>query len=133
MHAGGVDAVLNRVISSLLKDHATVHINFRPVRVWNTFYECKSLLHDLETLPKVYMVRYKYNITFSLGVCGKISTQYKPRLRLGLYWCLYLTPYSPTYIPPFTLSGEYYSIFTTYIHYLYSPLTLTMVTDQVCR
>ena len=38
------------------------------------------------------------------------------------YVKLYLTPYSPTYIPPFTLSGEYYSIFTTYIHYLYSPL-----------
>ena len=34
------------------------------------------------------------------------------------YYRLYLTPYSPTYIPPFTLSGEYYSIFTTYIHYL---------------
>ena len=30
------------------------------------------------------MVRYKHNITFSLGVCGKISTQYKPRLRLGV-------------------------------------------------
>ena len=38
------------------------------------------------------------------------------------YCVIYLTPYSPTYIPPFTLSGEYYSIFTTYIHYLYSPL-----------
>ena len=63
MHAGGVDAVLNRAISSLLKDHATVHINFRLVQVWNTFYEGKSLLHDLETLPKVYMVRYKYNMS----------------------------------------------------------------------
>ena len=89
MHAGGVDAVLNRVISSLLKDHATVHINFRPVRVWNTFFECKLLLHDLETLPKVYVVRYKYNITFSLGVCGKICTQYifphTPWLQVILY------------------------------------------------
>ena len=79
MHAGGIDAVLNRVISSLLKYHATVHINFRPVRVWSTFYECKSLLHDLETLQKVYMVKYKYNITFSLGVCGKsIHSVYFP-------------------------------------------------------
>ena len=81
--------MLNRVLSSLLKDHATVHINFRPVRVWNTFYECRSLLHDLETLPKVHMVRYKYNITFNLGVCGKISTQYifphTPRLQVILY------------------------------------------------
>ena len=57
-----------------------------------------------------------------------------------VYRVLYLTPYSPTDIPPFTLSGEYYSIFTTYIT-PYSPLIFTtfihhwftMVTDQVCR
>ena len=63
--------------------------NAIPILFQNNYTSCKSLLHDLETPPKVYMVRYKYNITFSLGVCGKISTQYKPRLRLGLYWCIF--------------------------------------------
>ena len=40
MHAGGVDAVLNRFISPLLKDHVAVNINFRPLQVWSTFHGC---------------------------------------------------------------------------------------------
>ena len=43
------------------------------------------------------MVRYKYNITFSLGVCGKVSTQYilphTPRLQVILYTYMYMHMY----------------------------------------